>query len=72
MRPRKYSRLFPYIEVCDNKHIFEKFGNQEKCLRCNWIKHIEEIEGERELSKRIERMKSRVEIKTKHISLFHF
>ena len=69
---RKYTRLFPYVDTCNDNHSFKEIGKIQQCTKCQWIKYEEEIEGERQLMRRIERVKRRVEIKTKHISLFQF
>jgi hypothetical protein len=69
---RKYNRIFPYVETCNNKHTFEDFGDQQKCIFCKWIKHKEEIDAENEYKERMKRINERKIIASAHISLFHF
>ena len=72
MKYRQLIELASFNHAFECKHEFSQRGDDLVCHYCKWVKYKIEIEGEKQLMRRIERVSRRVEIKTKHISLFQF
>jgi hypothetical protein len=69
---RKYVRHSPYNNFCDNNHDFIKSLDVLICKKCNWIKYKVEIDAEKIYMDKIERRNQWLNVKFKHIDLFHF